>query len=185
MSDTPESPSDKPAPTPLFDTSLAKAVQQSAQDIWLAGMGAFAKAHEEGGKMFEALVREGVELQRRTHAAAEERIVEASSRIGGMASQVTTQAGQQWDRLESIFEDRVAKSLNRLGMPSAKDVDALRERLEALDAHVAELARALAERELVGQAPVSAVPAIEASSGEAEGDETKTEAMRRPRQRAG
>ena len=49
---------------------------------------------------------------------------------------------QQWDKLESIFEERVAKALNKLGVPSAKDVDALVKRVDDLAAAVAKLAKA-------------------------------------------
>lgn len=159
MSPTPESNSDEPSSPQRPDTALSTAVQQSAQQIWLAGMGAFAKAQEEGGRVFEALVREGLALQRRTHAVAEERIVEASSTIGSMAEQVSAQAGQQWDRLESIFEERVAKSLNRLGMPSIKDMRTLVARVDELSAEVAGLRQRLSQLD---------TPAAE--PGPAEGD---------------
>lgn len=165
MTNKPASPPDEPtSPPPLFDNAMSSAVQQSAQQIWLAGMGAFAKAQEEGGRVFEALVREGTALQRKTHAAAEERIVEASGKIGDMADRVSSQAGQQWDRLGSIFEERVAKSLNRLGMPSVKDVRGLVGRVDELNARVAELTQRLAERESAA-APASTAPSVTPPAG--------------------
>ena len=60
---------------------LSGTVKESAQQIWLAGLGAFAKAQEEGGKVFEALVKEGTSIQRKTQAAAEEKISEATNRM--------------------------------------------------------------------------------------------------------
>ena len=42
---------------------LTNTIRESAQQIWLAGLGAFAKAQAEGGKVFEALVREGQTMQ--------------------------------------------------------------------------------------------------------------------------
>jgi poly(hydroxyalkanoate) granule-associated protein len=126
----------------LLDSALASSVKESAQQIWLAGMGAFSKAQEEGGKVFEALVKEGVTLQRKTQAVAEEKLGEVTSRMSNMAGDVGSKAGQQWDKLESIFEERVAKSLNKLGVPSAKDVDALIKRIDALSAQVAKLSKA-------------------------------------------
>jgi poly(hydroxyalkanoate) granule-associated protein len=116
---------------------MAEAVKDSAQQIWLAGLGAFAKAHEEGGKVFESLVKEGLTLQRKTQATAEERLAEATSKITDMATGLTARATGQWDKLETIFEDRVAKALNRLGMPSAQDLNALVARIEALEAQLA------------------------------------------------
>ncbi len=123
----------------LFDSQLAHTVKDSAQQIWLAGLGAFSKAQAEGGKVFEALVREGVSLQRKTQSAAEDKISEVTNKMTDMAGGLSGKATQQWDKLESIFEERVAKALNRLGVPSAKDVDALMARIDALSASVAKL----------------------------------------------
>jgi poly(hydroxyalkanoate) granule-associated protein len=126
----------------LLDSQLAQSVKDSAQQIWLAGMGAFAKAQEEGGKVFEALVKEGSSLQRKTQAVAEERISEVTNRVSAVAEGVSSKAGQQWDKLESIFEERVAKAMNKLGVPARKDVDALIGRIDALSAQVAKLSPA-------------------------------------------
>ena len=115
---------------------LSGAIKDSAQQIWLAGLGAFSKAQEEGGKAFESLVKEGLSIQRKTQAVAEERISEASNRMSGMANEISSKAAGQWDKLENIFEDRVAKALNKLGVPSARDIDALIERIDALNALV-------------------------------------------------
>ena len=123
----------------LLDSHLAQTVKDSAQQIWLAGLGAFSKAQAEGGKVFETLVREGVSLQRKTHAAAEDKISEVTSKVSDMAGGISGKATQQWDKLESIFEERVAKALNRLGVPASKDVDALMARIDALSASVAKL----------------------------------------------
>jgi poly(hydroxyalkanoate) granule-associated protein len=128
-----------------FDSALAGAVKESAQQIWLAGMGAFAKAQAEGGKVFETLVKEGVSLQRKTQSVAEGKISEVTSKVSNMASmagEVGAKAGQQWDKLESIFEERVARSLNKLGVPSAKDVNVLIARIDLLSKQVAQLSKA-------------------------------------------
>ena len=126
----------------LLDSALAGTVKDSAQQIWLAGLGAWSKAQEEGGKVFEALVKEGSSLQRKTQAVAEEKIGEVTSRMSNMAGDVTAKAGQQWDKLESIFEERTSKALNKLGVPSSKDVEALIKRINDLSAQVAKLSKA-------------------------------------------
>lgn len=117
-------------------THLSGAVKESAQQIWLAGLGAFSKAQEEGGKVFETLVKEGLSIQRKTQSAAEEKISEATSKMANMATGIQSKAGHQWDKLENIFEERVAKALNKLGVPSAKDVDALIARIDELNRNV-------------------------------------------------
>ncbi|MCC7150495.1 MAG: phasin family protein [Rubrivivax sp.] len=130
------------AASTLLDSQLAQTVKDSAQQIWLAGMGAFGKAQGEGGKFFETLVKEGLNLQRRTQGLAEDKLSEVTGRMSAMAGTVTAKAGQNWDKLESIFEQRTAKALGKLGVPSAKDVEVLTQRVEELAAAVARLAKA-------------------------------------------
>lgn len=119
--------------------NLAGTVKDSASQIWLAGLGAFAKAQEEGSKVFDALVKEGLSIQRKTQAAAEEKITEATSKMANMATDISSRASGQWDKLEGIFEERVSRALNKLGVPSAKDIDVLIARIDELNANVAKL----------------------------------------------
>lgn len=165
-------------PSGLLDSPLASTVRDSAQQIWLAGMGAFAKAQAEGGKMFETLVKEGVSLQRKTQTAAEDKITEVTSRMTNMAGDISGRATQHWDKLETIFEERVAKALNRLGVPSAKDVDALMARIDALSASVAKLSGAPAAKK---KAAGKKVAAKKASSAPAAGKTAKPATKRAAR----
>jgi len=121
----------------LFDSALADSIKASAKEIWLAGMGAFAKAQAEGKQVFEALVKEGNSLQKKTQGVAEERFGEVTSKMTSMADEVASKANQHWDKLESIFEERTAKALKKLGVPTSKDVQALMDRIDALSAQVA------------------------------------------------
>jgi poly(hydroxyalkanoate) granule-associated protein len=125
----------------LMDSQLAQSVKESAQQIWLAGMGAFSKAQAEGGKVFETLVKEGMNLQKKTQHIAEDKISEVTGKMSAMAGTVTSKAGQNWDKLEAIFEQRTAKAMNKLGVPTAKDVDALVRRVDELATAVAKLAK--------------------------------------------
>ena len=164
-------------PAGLLDSPLANTVKDSAQQIWLAGLGAFSKAQAEGGKVFEALVKEGVSLQRKTQTAAEDKITEVTSRMTNMAGDISGRATQHWDKLETIFEERVAKALNRLGVPSAKDVDALMARIDALSASVARLSGAPAAKKAAGKK----VAAKKASSAPAAGKTAKAATKRAAR----
>ena len=130
----------------LFDSALADSIKASAKEIWLAGMGAFAKAQAEGKQVFEALVKEGNSLQKKTQGAAEERFSEVTSKMTSMADEVTTKANQHWDKLESIFEERTAKAMKKLGVPSSKDVEALMARIDALSAQVARRTKPAAKK---------------------------------------
>lgn len=140
---------------------LTGSVKDSAQLIWQAGLGAFNKAQAEGSKAFEALIKEGVNFQRQTKSAAEEKILEASSKISAMASDISSRSSGQWDKLENIFEDRVAKALNKLGVPSARDVNALIARIDELNQRVQKLsanspAPKAAPKAVARKAPVKA-----------------------------
>lgn len=147
--------------TPASMTSpLSGAIKDSAQQIWLAGLGAFSKAQAEGGKAFESLVKEGLAIQRKTQAVAEERISEATHRVTGMATDISSKAAGQWDKLENIFEDRVAKALNKLGVPSARDIESLMERIDTLSQAVNELSgKAPAKAKVAAKAPAKAATA--------------------------
>jgi len=117
----------------LTENQLAMTVKDSAQQIWLAGLGAFAKAQEEGGKVFEALVKEGETIQARTRKLTDEKIAVVAGKAAGT-----------WDRLEQVFEDRVARALGSLGVPSKKDIDKLSKRVVELTAVVQGLTEATA-----------------------------------------
>ena len=116
---------------PEFDPQqMSQRMKDSAQHIWLAGLGAFAKAQEEGTKVFENLVKEGSHLQQTTQQA-QAKMTEAAEKMGQMAS-------GQMDKLETIFEERVAKALKSMGLPSAEDLAALQARVEQLEKQLAE-----------------------------------------------
>jgi poly(hydroxyalkanoate) granule-associated protein len=131
---------------------LTGSVKDSAQQIWQAGLGAFTRAQAEGSKAFESLVKEGVSIQRKTQAAAEEKITEATAKMSNMATDISSKASGQWDKLENIFEERVAKALNKLGVPSAKDVNALIARIDELNKAVQKLsAKAPAQKSAIAK----------------------------------
>jgi len=103
------------------ESQLAVRIRESANQIWLAGLGAFSKAQLEGAKMFEALVAEGEKFQERTKIAADERLAEVRERASG-----------SWDKLEKVFEDRVARALHVMNVPSRHDIDILSKRVHDL-----------------------------------------------------
>ena len=116
----------------MLDSQFAQSVKDSAQQIWSAGLGAFSKAQGEGSKVFEALVKEGMNAQKRTQAVAEEKFVAMAGKVSDLAGDVSSKAGKQWDKMEAIVEDRIAHALKRLGVPSTKDLEALNRRIDAL-----------------------------------------------------
>ena len=119
------------------DKQLASAVRTSAHQIWQAGLGAFAKAQEEGGRVFSKLVEEGTNLQRRTRSMAEDKVSEVTGTVTKVADGVSKQASGSWDKLEQVFEDRVARALSTIGVPTQKDIQELTRRVEQLSRAVA------------------------------------------------
>ena len=113
------------------ESQLAATIKDSAQQIWLAGLGAFAKAQAEGNKVFDALVKEGETIQSKTRKIAGNKVADFAGKASGT-----------WDKLEQVFEERVARAMSRLGVPAQKEVDALAQRVADLTAMVEKLAGA-------------------------------------------
>jgi poly(hydroxyalkanoate) granule-associated protein len=128
----------------LSEQPTAKQVMDSAQQIWLAGLGAFAKAQNEGKKVFETLVAQGAKIEERTRNVAEATIETAKEQ----ATKTFDLASGKFDKLEQVFENRVHTSLNRLGVLTSKDVEALSSQVGELS----EAVRALLAQEKRGTA---------------------------------
>ncbi len=119
----------------------AEPTEESSQHIWLAGLGAMAKAQSQGTKAFEALIADGLAFQRKTHSAAQEKIKEATQHLSHLATDFGQQTTGRIDRLEHLFEDRVARALTRLGIPSLADIQALQQRVADLENQLAAKAK--------------------------------------------
>ena len=111
---------------------LSRAVLDSSRDIWLAGLGAFSRAQAEGTKVFDKLVRQGRELETRTRRAAADTANVARDVATEKAKEMQKAAGGTWDKLEQVFEDRVARALAKLGVQTQDDVRKLAARVDAL-----------------------------------------------------
>jgi poly(hydroxyalkanoate) granule-associated protein len=121
---------------------LPQGILESSRQIWLAGLGAFSRAQAEGMKMFETLVDQGRSLESRTRRAATETAAAAAGAAAQKAKEVHAMAGGTWDKLEQVFEDRVARALSKLGVYTQNDVERLAERVDALSEAVNTLLKA-------------------------------------------
>ncbi|KFC71573.1 phasin family protein [Massilia sp. LC238] len=130
----------KKLPVADDDEALARAVRASAQQIWQAGLGAFAKAQEagEGGRSFTRLVRDGSVLAKRARE-----VEQASGTVARAAERATRRSSGSWGKLEQVFEERVARALATIGVPAASEVEALRRRVDELEMMLAELSARL------------------------------------------
>ena len=121
---------------------MAQTVLDSSHQIWLAGLGAFSQAKQEGAKLFETLVKQGEQLQDRTKRAAAETAAVARDAATAKAKEMQQMAGGTWDKLEQVFEDRVARALSKLGVYTQNDVQQLAKRVDELAAAVNQLVKA-------------------------------------------
>lgn len=122
----------RPAPSSF----QGRALIDSAREIWMAGLGAFGRAQEEGSKVFERLVREGMSLEQKTRRFATGRVDDARDAVENTVANVRERATDTWDKLEKVFEDRVSKALKKLGVPGREEMEALLERVEELNREV-------------------------------------------------
>ena len=111
---------------------MSKSLRESAQQIWMAGVGAFTRAQGEGSKLFEALVKEGMNIEQHTRKLAGGRVDAVRDAVEDRVGVVRERASDTWDRLEKVFEERVQRALNRLGVPSREDLTDLTGRVETL-----------------------------------------------------
>lgn len=124
------------------EQGIAKGVLESSHQIWLAGLGAFAKAQEGGAKVFDTLVKQGEVLEARTRKAAAQTADAARDAAMSKAKEVQAIAGGTWDKLEQVFEARVSRALAKLGVHTSADVERLSERVNELSEAVNALLKA-------------------------------------------
>ena len=101
---------------------LSKNLGESAQQVWLAGVGAFGRAQAEGTKLFETLVKEGLSLEQVTRKVAGGKVEAVRDAVESKVGQARERASDTWDRLEKVFEERVQRALRRLEVPSREDL---------------------------------------------------------------
>ena len=121
------------------NSQLIAGIRDSANQIWLAGLGAFAKAQKEGTKFFNGLVEEGEDVQKQAKKSA-----------GEAYDDIKARASRSWDKLswteiEKVFEDRVGKVLHTLSVPTRKDLDTLSHRVAELTAVTKKLSETMEE----------------------------------------
>ncbi|MFD0738310.1 phasin family protein [Lysobacter koreensis] len=115
---------------------LSRSLSESAQQIWLAGVGAFGRAQAEGTKLFEGLVKEGLGLEQTARKFAGGQAEAVRDAVESKVGHARERAADTWDRLESVFEDRVHRALVKLGVPGRADISDLSRRVDTLTAEL-------------------------------------------------
>jgi poly(hydroxyalkanoate) granule-associated protein len=175
--------------------TAANQAQDYAHEIWLAGLGAFSLAQDEGSKvfkqstkavedtrnkvlgesakLFDRLVKEGTKLEKKGRKAANDAVDgvkgDVESRVGRVRGDVESrvekvreQAQTNWDKLEKVFEQRVARALSRLGVPTSDEISELSDRVAELNKRVAAMNKASAEK----KAPAKKTASTDASKAD-------------------
>ncbi|MFN3714221.1 MAG: phasin family protein [Alcanivoracaceae bacterium] len=107
-------------------------LRKYTHQIWLAGLGAFARAEEEGSKLFDTLVDVGKDLESKTRDISEIRVEEIKERV-------RSRTGETMGKMEKAFDERLNKALSKLGIPNKREVEALQKRVQELTAALEEL----------------------------------------------
>jgi poly(hydroxyalkanoate) granule-associated protein len=116
--------------------ATADALKESAEKIWLAGLGAFERMKSEGPRMFETLVEQGRNMSARAKDAADQA-------LRGMR-EANYEGSGRWDKFQQDMQERVAKSLGSLGVTTTRQVEALSKQVEELNAQMRNLMAASA-----------------------------------------
>lgn len=146
----------------VFEKRLTNNVRDFARQIWLAGLGAFARTQEQGGKFFETLVQEGQAVDVRMKKVAEEKTDQMKGELEAAqdkAGEIRDKATGAWNKLEDVFQTRVARALHRLGVPTRDDIQHLFEQVDRLGQNVRELTRTVEAKARKGRAVKAAEPA--------------------------
>jgi len=133
---------------------MSRSLVESAQQIWMAGVGAFNRAQGEGSKMFEALVAEGMTIEKTTRKLATGKVDAVRDVVEERVGVVRERATDTWDRLEKVFEERVQRALNRLGVPGRDELADLIARVDTLTGELKKSGKATASK---AAKPVKAV----------------------------
>ena len=139
---------------------MANKIMESGQQIWLAGLGAFAKAQEEGGKLYESLIKEGSALEKITTKYTSGKVDEVRGAVENTVAQVKDRASDTWDKLEKVFEERVSRALGGLGIPGREELNNLAAKVDELSKAVKAMSKAPAAKPAA--TAVKAVPAVKA-----------------------
>ncbi|MGN6314201.1 MAG: phasin family protein [Rhodanobacteraceae bacterium] len=113
--------------------AFGRSLMESAQQIWLAGLGAFSKAQQEGGKFFDTLVEEGSRMQDKTRAYTQTQFEQVQRRTEPWMSEARKRTGDAFGRFEQMFDDRLARAMQRMRMPTREDFENLSTRVEELE----------------------------------------------------
>ncbi len=132
---------------------------EGMHQIWLAGLGAVARAQRGAPRLLDELVAEGAKVHAKARGSARKAVRgamhEARTAMNERIDEMRGRAEDAYGNLEKMFQKRVHRALNQLGVPSAEEVAALSKRVDTLNANIAKLGRVRLARAKVARAKVA------------------------------
>jgi poly(hydroxyalkanoate) granule-associated protein len=125
-------------------SKVVEKVRASAHQIWLAGLGAYAKAEEEGVKVMESLIKEGEEVESRATGMKNDTLAkttELRERANQSVEDVRSKVNDSLSKVEALIEEKIAAVVSFLGLASKSDVQALVKKVETLNKSVKALSK--------------------------------------------
>ncbi|HTA66393.1 MAG TPA: phasin family protein [Xanthomonadaceae bacterium] len=163
---------------------IKRSISGSAQHIWMAGVGAFNRAQEEGTRLFEALVKEGMNIESRTRKMATGKVDAVRDAVEEKVGAVRGRAADTWDRLEKVFEERVQRALTRLGVPGRDEIAALIDRVDQLNRELRKLSGAPEVAQAAAKKPAAKRAAKSGAKPAAKQPATKKSVPRKKKKKA-
>ena len=114
---------------------------EQLDNVFLAGLGAFANAQKMGTETFEALVKDGEKFRKEASKKTEGLIEDVQSAIHDMSEDAQEKAEGLLDRvrdrsklnkLQGAFDKRVADAMDRMNVPSKNDIDKINKKLDKI-----------------------------------------------------
>lgn len=110
--------------------TLREDLSEAGRDVWLASLGAVALIEKEGRSTFELLVEKGRTFETRERTTIDRVLQEAAGQVRALGK-----------RVESGLQDTSKMVLQRFGVPSHAEINALIARVEQLTAKVEAISR--------------------------------------------
>ncbi|MBL0140947.1 MAG: phasin family protein [Betaproteobacteria bacterium] len=131
----------KPAVTPA---KAVRTIRASAQKALEAGVQAASGVRQSAVGAFDALVKQGAALEARSRRMALAKAEKARAVACARAEEAKKKTFEAVSHLEKVFEQRVSRTISKLGVPTVRDVRALSRQVSQLQASVDQLHRARA-----------------------------------------
>jgi poly(hydroxyalkanoate) granule-associated protein len=114
---------------------------QYVHQIWLAGLGAFSKAGDEGMKFFDQLVERGHEVEERNRKASDQKSQQMADKAVRAWNDMADRASEGWDRVGKTVEEQVSRALGSVGVATSQDIERLTAQVKELNKHLQALGK--------------------------------------------